>query len=361
MSSTTPGEAPTRDSCMAELPAFLQNVVGRFEALRWPTYFGWRLAQRWDNDRCTLMAAAMAFFGLLSVFPIMLAGVAILSQNLVGKGRSVDSFQDYVASYFPGAASQIFEQIETIASATDSTSVSVLAIGALLWSGRAYFDTLAAVLNTIWPRSQPRSMLGHQLALWGTFAGAGLSFVLSTAVTIALSAAQTMVANSKSLADNNLQPLWTFAGRSSSLLLTMMMFWLMYRYLPNVQGNRRGRLALMAAVVASLGWELAKYLFTQYIGNLHRFGQTYGTFAGIVLTMMWIYLSSLIILFAAEVAGAYEDTRTLCRGDDAEQAPDAAPQDTAELRDMPADQKIPVLVEPTQSDAEAVAQRATHE
>jgi membrane protein len=346
---------------MRELPELLQNLVKRAGALRYPVYFCWRFSQRWGNDRCPLMAAAMAFFGLLSVFPIVLAGVAILSQNLVGNPRSVESFKSYVASYFPGAASQIFEQINTIAGSTDTASVSILAIAALLWSGRAYFDTLAAVLNTIWPRSKPRSLVGHQLALWGTFAGAGLSFVMSSAVTVALAAAQSLAEKSHTLSAGNLQGFWTFAGRFSAWFLTLVMFWLMYRFLPNVQGKRRGRLALVAALVASLGWELAKLAFTGYIGNVHRFGQTYGTFAGIVLTMMWIYLSSLIILMAAEVAGAYEETRTLCRGDepdpDGPLAP-SAPPESSEMEDLPADQKIPVLVEPTESDSQAVEQRS---
>lgn len=362
MTSETTVDTQAKDACMEDLPAPLQTVVTRAAFLRWPVYFGWRFSQRWGNDRCPLMAAALAFFGLLSVFPIVLAGVAILSQNLVGNPQGVERFKNYVASYFPGAAGQIFEQINTIASSTDTTSVSILAIASLLWSGRAYFDTLAAVLNTIWPRSKPRSLLGHQLALWGTFIGAGLSFLFSTAVTFGLSAAQSLMQSAPNLSFN-LQPLWTFTGRFSSWLLTLIMFWLMYRFLPNVEGKRRGRLALIAALVASIGWEVAKFVFTRYIGNVHRFGQTYGTFAGIVLTMVWIYLSSLIILLAAEVAGAYEETRTLCRGEDEEEAetlPRSTPVDTSATQDLPTDQKTPILVDPTQSDAVAVEQHTSH-
>ncbi|HVF09601.1 MAG TPA: hypothetical protein VNA16_02305, partial [Abditibacteriaceae bacterium] len=70
-------ELPT-PSTASTLPAPLQTLVQRAPRLAWPVNFLWRLGERWGQDECPLKAAAMAFFGLLSLFPLILAVVAIL-------------------------------------------------------------------------------------------------------------------------------------------------------------------------------------------------------------------------------------------------------------------------------------------
>jgi membrane protein len=65
---------------------------------------------------------------------------------------------------------------------------------------------------------------------------------------------------------------------------------------------------LGAALLASIGWELAKFAFVHFLSNVGRYNRTYGSVAGVMLTMMWIYLASLIMLLGAEAAAAYEET-----------------------------------------------------
>ncbi|HEX8834277.1 MAG TPA: YhjD/YihY/BrkB family envelope integrity protein, partial [Abditibacteriaceae bacterium] len=150
----------------ADWPAPLHWLVGRLPGLRMTVRVLWRFFERWGKDQCPLIAAAMAFFGLLSVFPIMLAVIAILGKGLVNNRDVLVQFRGFVASFFPGAAGDILGEIDAIAAGTDTTALGVVAIASLLWSGRAYFDTLAAVLNNIWPRTVPRAWWQHQLALW---------------------------------------------------------------------------------------------------------------------------------------------------------------------------------------------------
>ena len=90
------------------------------------------------------------------------------------------------------------------------------------------------------------------------------------------------------------------------------MFWLLYRFLPNVEGRRRRRLVWLASVLAAVLWEGAKFAFAKFLGNLDRYQATYGSVAGVVVTMMWIYISSLIILLGAEAAAAYQETGDNC-------------------------------------------------
>lgn len=299
----------------ASLPDGLQTMATRAPRLARTIQFGWRLGERWGFDRCPLIAAAMAFFGLLSVFPLMLAFAAIFGKYLAVNPQVRDNLLSSSKDFFPDAARKVLEdQVKAIAQTTNTTTVGVASIVSLLWSGRAFFDTLASVLNSIWLGAKPRTWLQHQIAMWSTFLGAGVLFLLSTAATFALTAVRSMKGTLPNVFINQQPLLWNGITRLVAFLLTTFMFWMIYRFLPNAERGNRGRIALGSALVAAVGWELAKLAFARYLGNTARYGAIYGGVAGVVLTMMWLYFSSMIILLGAEAAAAYQETRAAALG-----------------------------------------------
>ena len=179
-----------------------------------------------------------------------------------------------------------------------------MALGSLLWSGRAFFATLAEVLNSVWPGAEERTFLQNQIVLWSTFLGAGVLWLLSMASSFLITTINWLLQYLPEVFRDAL-PWIAIASRGTSFLLSVVMFWLMYRFLPHVTGERSKRLVWVAAFVAALGWEIAKIAFAQFLGNLDRYQATYG----VVLTMMWIYFSSVIILLGAEGVAAFEETR----------------------------------------------------
>ena len=156
------------------LPAPLQKVADRAPVLARTIQFAWRLGERWGIDKCPLMAAAMAFFGLLSLFPVLLAVLAILGQTLADRPELRTQLLQFAGSVLPPdiAKSLITGEVQKLAS-SNAVGVSVFSIASLLWSGRAFFDTLSNVLNSIWWQAKPRTFLQSQLVLAGTFLGAG--------------------------------------------------------------------------------------------------------------------------------------------------------------------------------------------
>lgn len=303
------------------LPDFLQNLTRRGRRWNWIVHFGWRFGERWGYDQCPLIAGAMAFFGLLSVFPAVVAGIAITVKALAGNQHVIESLQTYITQLFPGQAgsqiaAEITAKVESFAQSPNSRALSIVAIASLLWSGRAFFDTLAWQLNGIWPRAKTRTWWQHQLALWGTFLGAGLLWLLSTFVHVALSVLRALNDHFLNqylpgLAIARESIVWDILTRFVAWLLTFFMFWLIYHFLPNVQTKQHRRVAVGAAMIAAVAWEIAKIAFTNFLGNLSRYEVAYGSVAGVVLTMMWIYFSSLIILLGAEAAATYEDVCNL--------------------------------------------------
>ncbi|HEX9996377.1 MAG TPA: YihY/virulence factor BrkB family protein [Abditibacterium sp.] len=294
------------------MPPFLESYLERAPVLRLPVRFVWRLVERWNTDNCSLMAAAMAFFGLLSVFPLTLAGVAILARFLAADSAALSEFSRFVASFFPGAAGtgiaqQISGGVRAIASGPDAATLGIVAVATLLWSGRAYFDTLAGVLARIFPGSSPRSFLGHQITLWTLILGVGALFLLSTATTFGLSLAQSVAPRLPDFWMNRAPLFWDLVGKITGYSLTFAMFYLLYRFTPNRKAAPRRRIVLSAALVATVGWEIGKWAFGRFFGNVVRYEATYGGVAGVVVTMTWIYASSLIVLAGAEVGATWEE------------------------------------------------------
>ena len=304
---------------MSEIPAPLQTLCEKAPLLAQPIRFGWRLSERWNFDKCPLMAAAMAFYGLLSLFPTLLAALAIMGKVLADKPELRTQLLGFVQQFLPGAAGRILAggEMQRIAEAPGA-AVGIVSIASLLWSGRAFFDTLSSVLNAIWWQAKPRSFLQHQLVLWGTLLGAGALWLLSTAVTFALTALRGLVNTFPGFGEDTFFAhlgLWDIVGRLVAWLLTVFMFWMIYRFLPNSKAGHRGRLALGSALVAAVGWEAAKWAFTSYLGSAAKYGAIYGSVAGVVLTLMWLYLSSTILLLGAEAAAVYEETKAAAQGE----------------------------------------------
>jgi membrane protein len=308
----------------AEIPTLvawaLEKTAYKMPTLRIGIYFLWRLAMRWGEDQCPLKAAAMAFFGLISIFPMVLAAVSVLATTLSGDTAALTAFQNFVREFFPGQTGQnvsmaMKNAVDTIAAGSNATTLGAVALASLLWSGRAFFATLAEVLNSVWPDTQERTFLQNQIVLWGTFAGAGVLWMLSMASTFLVTVLGWLLQYLPESFRDAL-PWIAIASRGMSFLLSIVMFWLMYRFLPHVTDKHRRRLVWAAALVAALGWEVAKIAFAQFLGNLDRYQATYGSVAGVVLTMMWIYFSSVVILLGAEAVAAYDETRAALSRDD---------------------------------------------
>lgn len=294
------------------MPPFLENLTKRAPVLDFPLRFAWRFIERWNADNCALLAAALAFFGLLSVFPLALAGVAILARFLAGDAGAMHRFSAFVASFFPGAAgtgiaAAMESAVHSIADGPSPTTAGFLALGSLLWSARAYFDTLATVLNRIFPGAAPRSFWGHQLVLWSLILGVGALFVVSSGLTLALSLAQTLALRLPDLFINRAPFLWDIGGKLVGIALTFAMFTLLYRFTPNRQTPPRRRPILVGALVGTFGWEVAKWAFARFLGNVTRYEASYGSVAGVVVTMTWIYFASMIVLAGAQVGATWEE------------------------------------------------------
>jgi YihY family inner membrane protein len=252
------------NALLEPLPEKARPYLERHPRLAWAAHFGWKFTTQWSDDGCALHAAALAFYGLLSLFPVTIAALLLLAKFLAGEPWIVaavqSGLQHWVQGFFPGAAGneisrELTHVVTGLAGRSDPAAVGLLAVVPLLWSGRAYFDTLGIVLNKVWPETEPRSFWGHQAVLWSTFVGAGALWLLSTFATFALQIARGLGRFVPKVISSNIHldfSLYDTIGRFVAWLLTVVMFWMIYHFLPNRQTKQQRRVVIFAALVAAL-------------------------------------------------------------------------------------------------------------
>ncbi len=241
--------------------------------------------REFGEDECGMRAAAMAYYALLSVFPLLLFLIFVASV-VIEAGGIRDALALYVARAVPQLADPAIDLLErTIDS---STSFGVAGVIGLVWTASAVFSVLSSTFNVIWEAS-PRSLWRRRLI--------GLVSVLMLAIMFTFSSlAGTLLAF-------DLAAYTPLAQRSVNTAvdfgITVVLTWILYTWLPNRKVDPRASLA--AAAFTALLWQIAKAGFGLYLSTgLERFGAVYGSLVSVIVLLLWVYFSSLILFLGAE-------------------------------------------------------------
>ena len=336
-----------------------------------------RTVQEYGDDNCSHMAAAISYYVLFSIIPLTIFTVSIfglvvrdadLQQDVadeivdflnVEAGVPVFEADEQAIEEQYGAAAlaeveQALERLtdaeaEQLAASLDagdtvvvagrrlsseelivrsdnavtdvvkgvsgvSAPLTLVGLVGMAWAGSAMFGAIRKSLNIAWDTDTRRPVVQQKLIDLGMVLGLGVLMAASVAGTGALRTLQ-------ALSDDNLGPLSEGTGFFWSVLplvlpafFTFMVFMLLYRYVPNVKSPFRD--VWPGAVLATVLFELLKNLFALYIANFSNYSGAYGALGGILLFLLWTYLTSNILLIGAELAAEYP---RVLRGDYDEQ------------------------------------------
>ncbi len=274
-----------------------------------PLRLGWRglwdaarrIAARLGPDRIGLVAAGVAFFGLLAVFPGLAALVAIAGLVLEPE-LLTQQFQSTLAAMPVSARSILLGQVRSVAEA-EAGGLSLAALGGValaLFSGSRGIANLIAGLNVAYDESEKRNIL-HLTAV--TLA---LTLFVIVALTLALAVVAVIPLALSVLGDvPNLQD-WTGILRWPVLIaLAAATFTVLYRYGPS-RRNARWRWLAPGGVLACLLWIAATAGFGWYVETLGRYGETFGALGGVIVLMLWLWISTFVVLFGALVDAELE-------------------------------------------------------
>ncbi|HEV2765577.1 MAG TPA: YihY/virulence factor BrkB family protein, partial [Pyrinomonadaceae bacterium] len=263
----------------------------------WTTILSHCLHQFHENDLFT-PAAAMSYFGLLTLFPALLVLLAL--SNWLAAG---DEMLARIVEVYPGSVEFLRTTVRSLKNV--STEVIVGCFVVVLWAGSWVFAVIERALNRIWG-TKPRTFLHGRAWTLGMIGSVGLVLIVSVFLTSVLVGLEQLaeqlplrVLRRYSFLNVIGSALWQFVFAAASGLVTVLLFTLVYRLVPN--GRVTLRDTLPSAVVAGLLWEAAKYVFAWSLQYFH-YDQIYGSVGAVVAVLTWSYVSSLILMLGAQLS-----------------------------------------------------------
>lgn len=287
-----------------------------------------RTVKEFNRDNLTDWAAALTYYGVLSLFPGLLVLTAVL--GLLGPSAT-QTLIDSVNSLGPGAARDIVVDGIGELQKTKSFAGPLAIIGLLgaVWSASGYIGAFMRAANSIYDVEEGRPFwkviplrlgltLGVVVLLVITATGIGVSGGVADKVGSVLGLGETAVT------------VWGIAKWPVLLILASLAIGLLFWASPNVRQpsflwvTPGGALTVVVWIAASLG-------FAFYVANFSSYGKTYGALAGVIIFLVWLWISNLALLLGAELDAELERGRRIEAGQSPEHDPVAPPRDTTAM------------------------------
>ena len=285
-----------------------------------------KTAREFQQDQCTDLAAALTYYAVLSLFPALLVMVSLL--GVFGQGRrTTDAVLEIAAGIAPSSAVDTLRP--TVEQLVQSPAAGVaLVLGALgaLWSASGYIGAFGRAMNRIYEIDEGRPVwklrpLQLVLTLAGLFMAAAVMFMLAVSGPIARSIGTAIGAGDMALT------LWNILRWPAILLFVILAVAILYYATPNIK-QPKFRWISIGATVGILTWIVASVLFGFYVANFGSYNKTYGALAGVIVFLLWLWITNLALLFGAELDAELERGRQLQAGLPAERDLQLPPRDT---------------------------------
>jgi membrane protein len=278
------------------------------------------------DDQCTDLAAALTYYAVLAIAPALLAVVSVLGL-VADPQRAIDRVLAIVEDVGPQSAVETLEPIVTRLTEAPSAGLAlVVGLVVALWSASGYVAAFSRGMNRVYEIDEGRPiwklrpvLLVVTLVLVLIAVVVVVSAVLSGGVARSVGATVGM--------SDAAVTVWNIAKWPVVVVLVVTAIAVLYHWGPNVRQPRFRWLSL-GAVVALVVWVVASLAFGFYVANFASYEGTYGSLAGVIVFLLWLWISNLALLFGAELDAELERGRQLQAGIEAEETLQLPPRDT---------------------------------
>jgi membrane protein len=289
-----------------------------------------RTVREFQEDKLTIWAAALTYYGILSIFPALIALVSIL--GLIGQSAT-QPILDNLSGIAPGPAKDILTSaVENMQKGRGTAGVLFfVGLAVAIWSASGYVAAFMQASNNIYDVEEGRPV-------WKTLpVRVGLTVVLllllaASAVAVVFTGSLARHAGDVLGVGGTALDVWAIAKWPVLLLVVSFMFALLYYASPNVK-HPGFRWITPGGIIAVLVWIVASALFALYVANFGSYNKTYGALAGVAIFLLWLWISNIAILLGAELNAELERGRGIEAGQDADEEPFVEPRDTSKFKD----------------------------
>ncbi|MEE8240425.1 MAG: YihY/virulence factor BrkB family protein [Nitrospirales bacterium] len=266
-----------------------------------------RSVEEFLEDNCTQMAAAISYYVLFSMFPLLIFLVGVMGlflQNSALQQEIIDGVLDLLPEQGETGTSDVNDAVRDVAG-VGSAAVGLFGLIGMAWSGSNMFGVLRRSINTAYDLEKSRPFVQQKLLDLGMVVGLGAFFLVSIAATTFLRTVREFSSDLAVLGDiaESAGLAWDAASFLIPLALSFVAFSVMYWIVPATTVKLRE--VWPGALVAALFFEAGKFGFAIYLANFSSYGAVYGSLGAIVAFLFWVYITAVILLFGAEVASEY--------------------------------------------------------
>ena len=290
------------------------------------------LKRTWSEfreDNMTDWAAALTYYSVLAIFPALLAVVSVL--GLIGPSAT-QPLIDNINTLAPGPAKDLLiSAIRNIQHSSGAAGVLfVVSIALAVWSASGYVAAFMRASNVIYD-------VGEGRPIWKTLPTRVLTTlallvmlaVVAVGVTVTGSVAHS-VGQALGVGDTAVT-VWGIVKWPVVVLVVMAMFGLLYWAAPNVK-HPRFRWVTPGSIAGVVLWIAASVLFAVYVGNFSSYNKTYGALGGVIVFLVWLWISNIALLLGAELNAETERGRQIEAGHPEDREPFLEPRDTKKLK-----------------------------
>ncbi len=286
-----------------------------------------RAVKEFQEDNVTDWAAALTYYAVLSLFPALIVLVSLV--GLAGQSpQTTNTLLDVVGQFAPQETTrQVRGFIDGVVRSGTGALLGVGLLGAV-WSASGWVGAFIRAANEVWDVEEGRPFWKTiPLRLAVTVVGLLVTAVTLIGLVVSGPLAEA-VGSAIGLGDTALT-VWNIAKWPVLLVLVALMIAALYYVAPNVE-HPRFQFVSPGSVIAVLTWVLASALFAFYVSNFGSYNKTYGALGGVVIFLLWIWITNLAILFGAEVNAEIERAREIEKGLPPGQEPFLPPRDPAD-------------------------------
>lgn len=286
-----------------------------------------RAAGEFSKDQCTDLAAALTYFAVLSLFPALLAVVSLL--GVFGQGEAT---VDAVMKLLEGSAPEetlaaIRGPIDGLVNTPAAGFALITGLAGALWSASGYVGAFGRAMNRIYEVEEGRPFWKLK----------PVTLLLTAVLLLLVCLAGLLLVVSGPIAEwvgdlvglgSTAVTVWGIVKWPVLILVVVVILAVLYGFSPNVK-QPKFRWISVGAIVALLVWAVATAGFVFYVSNFSSYNATYGSLAGVIVFLLWLWITNNAFLFGAEVDAEVERARELQAGLPAEQTIQLPPRDTA--------------------------------
>jgi membrane protein len=277
-----------------------------------------RTVREFQGDNLTDLAAALTYYGVLAIFPMLIVIVSVL--GLIGNSVTQPLLQN-ISAIAPGQAQQILKSAITNIQSHQGTAGVLFIVGLLvaLWSASGYIAAFMRASNIVWDVPEGRPIYKTLPIRLGVTL---ITVVLLTASAAAVVLTGTLAGKLGNVigVGSTAVAVWDIAKWPVMVVFVSVILAILYYASPNVRQPGFTWVS-PGSVLAVVLWIVVSALFALYVASFGSYNKTYGALASVVVFLMWLWLTNIAILFGAEFNAELERGRQIIGGHPAEKEP----------------------------------------